>query len=67
MRKLTFDKNNDGILSVEQKKHDGSIQVSTGEKISAGDFVMLLNYYRYVKNNDIQNDFINYWGKKKNI
>lgn len=46
MRKLTFDTNNGGILSVEQKKHDGSIQVSTGEKISAGDFVMLLNYYR---------------------
>lgn len=67
MRKLTFDTNNGGILAVEQKKHDGSIQVSTGEKISAGDFVMLLNYYRYVKNNDIQNDFINYWGKKKNI
>ena len=67
MRKLTFDTNNGGILSVEQKKHDGSIQVSTGEKISAGDFVMLLNYYSYVKNNEIQKDFINYWGKKKNI
>lgn len=67
MRKLTFDTNNGGILAVEQKKHDGSIQLSNGVKISAGDFVMLLNYYRYVKNNDIQNDFINYWGKKKNI
>lgn len=65
MGKLTFDTNNCGILTVEQKEHDSYVQVSTGEKISAGDFVMLLNYYRYVKNNDIQNDFINYWGKKK--
>lgn len=67
MRKLTFDTNNGGILTVEQKEHDSCIQVSNGVKISAGDFVMLLNYYIYVKNNDIQNDFINYWGKKKNI
>lgn len=27
--------------------------------ISEGDMVMLMNYYRYVKDNDIQDDFIN--------
>lgn len=33
--------------------------------ISAGDMVMLLNFYRYVKDNDFQNDFINPNGKNK--
>lgn len=67
MRKISFDVNNGGKLEVCQVKHDGSINVSTGENkgynISAGDFVMLLNYYSYVKRNNIQNDFINYYGK----
>jgi hypothetical protein len=67
MRKISFDVNNGGKLEVCQTKHDGSIKVSTGENneynISAGDFVMLLNYYSYVKRNNIQNDFINYYGK----
>lgn len=67
MGKISFDVNNGGKLEVCQEKHDGSIKVSTGENneynISAGDFVMLLNYYSYVKRNNIQNDFINYYGK----
>lgn len=67
MRKISFDVNNGGKLEVCQAKHDGSIKVSTGENneynISAGDFVMLLNYYSYVKRNNIQNVFINYYGK----
>lgn len=67
MGKISFDVNNGGKLDVFQKKHDGSINVSTGENngynISAGDFVMLLNFYKYVKGNDIQNDFINYNAK----
>lgn len=67
MNKLTFSTNNGGILVVKQNNHDCCVQVSTGEKINAGDFVMLLNYYSYVKRNDIQNDFINYHGKNKEV
>lgn len=71
MGKISFDVNNGGKLEVCQTKHDGSISVSTGENkgynISTADFVMLLNYYCYVKSNDIQNDFINYWGKERNL
>lgn len=67
MRKITFDVNNGGKLEVCQVKHNGRVNVSTGENngynISAGDFVMLLNFYKYVKDNNIQNDFINYYGK----
>lgn len=32
------------------------------ELISEGDFVMLINYYRYIKENDIKDDFINRTG-----
>lgn len=67
MGKISFDVNNGGKLNVFQAKHDGSVNVNTGESrgynISAGDFVMLLNYYKYVKDNNLQNDFINYHGK----
>ena len=67
MRKISFDANNGGKLEGCQAKHDGNISVSTednkGYNISAGDFVMLLNFYKYVKDNNIQNDFINYYGK----
>lgn len=65
MNKISFDVNNGGILSLEQENHDGAVLLSDGTKISAGDFVMLINYYRHVKNNDIQNNFINYHGKNK--
>ena len=67
MEKISFDVNNGGKLEIRQAKHDGNISVNTGEgseyNISAGDFVMLLNFYKYVKDNDLQNDFINYHGK----
>lgn len=67
MGKISFDVNNGGKLEVCQAKHDGSISVNIRESekfnISAGDFVMLLNFYKYVKDNDIHNDFINYYGK----
>lgn len=67
MGKISFDVNNGGKLNICQAKHDGSVSISTGDNegynISAGDFVMLLNFYKYVKDNNIQNDFINYYGK----
>lgn len=65
---ITFDVNNGGKLALEQSKHDGVVTVKgCGDDfaISPGDMVMLINYYRYVKDNDIQCDFINYDGKNK--
>lgn len=70
MNKLTFAVNNGGILEISQKEHDGTVTVSsTGidrvDYISNGDMVMLMNWYRYIKDHDIQNDFINPCGKNK--
>lgn len=73
MSKITFDINNQGKLTLEQKKHDGKVLLTTAfpkegkmdvdefysKEISNGDFVMLLNYYTYVKKNNIRNSFIN--------
>lgn len=70
---MLFHTNNHGFLNVEQTTTDAPVKVRTGtnhnvehiEEISAGDFVMLINLYRYIKENDIQNDFINPYGKNK--
>ena len=71
MQKLTYLVNNNGTMEITQNKHDSSVTVHTFHdssdfdkhdndyNISAGDMIMLLNYYRYVKNNNIQCDFIN--------
>ena len=66
---ISFDINNKRILELDQNKHDGAVTVKTfdenGEQenesysISNGDFVMLLNFYRYIKEHDVRNDFIN--------
>lgn len=69
---LSFDVNNKQVLKFEQQEHDDDIivTVTNGSKkeikgtIKNGDFVMLWNYYNYVKRNNIQNDFINPNGKK---
>jgi hypothetical protein len=48
--------------SLEIRQYEGNINVETKEsnyQISEGDFVMLLNYYQYIKSNNIQCDFIN--------
>ena len=67
MNRITFDVNNNITLAFEQEKHDGNVIVKSGKDIrdiiTPGDFVMLLNLYRYIKDNDIQNDFINPCGK----
>lgn len=64
---ITFDVNNCGKVTLEQKTHDKSVIVTHGNgnitTISPGDFIMLLNMYNYIKNNDIQSDFINPYGK----
>lgn len=63
--------NTDGVLMVRQSCYDGPIHVSDANDwrakmdIPAGDFVQLVNLYRYIKENDIQNDWINPNGKNK--
>lgn len=67
--------NNNGIMKVEQTDSDkarGGVALMTIDEkgnvarrdlIDEGDFVMLMNYYMYVKDNDIKDDFINLEGK----
>lgn len=71
---LSFKVNNGGILNMIQHEVDGNIIVKRLEKnngykqiveIPAGDMVMLVNMYKYIKENDIRNDFINQYGKNK--
>ena len=70
---MIFNVNNNGVLRVEQTTPDSGILITREEngaterveEISAGDFVMLINLYKYIKSNDIQNDFINPYGKNK--
>ena len=61
---FSFDVNNQGTLTLYQNEHNGAVELvggSDGKRwiISAGEMVMLLNWYRYVKRYDIQDDFIN--------
>lgn len=69
---LSFKTNNNGIMNMIQHELDGKIVVKRLEKdkgyktitsIPAGDMVMLINMYKYVKENDILNAFINPNGK----
>lgn len=71
---LSFKTNNNGILNMIQHELDGKVIVKHLEKdkeyktitaILAGDMAMLINMYKYIKENDIQNDFINPNGKNK--
>ena len=67
--------NNNGIMRVEQTESDkmrggvGLVIIDEKENIARrdlideGDFVMLMNYYVHVKDNDIKDDFINIDGK----
>ena len=72
---MIFNVNNNSILKVEQTTPDGGILITREgngaaeriEEITAGDFVMLINLYRHIKSNDIQNDFINPYGKNKEV
>ena len=62
--KMTFKVNNGRTIEVFQARDDGPVYVmrydSKGEKesgdiISAGDFVTMLNWYRYQKENGNEN------------
>lgn len=50
------DKIRDGV-ALEIIDYNG--EIDRRDLIDAGDFVMLMNYYRYIKDNDIKDDFIN--------
>lgn len=66
MSKLTFNINNNRILTMEQGKHDGHILVTTGTRqgtdkhyiITAGEMVMLLNYFQNCKDGTETSDYI---------
>lgn len=69
---LSFKTNNNGIMNMIQNEVDGKVIVKRLEKdrgyktittIPAGDMVMLVNMYKYIKENDILNAFINPNGK----
>ena len=71
---FTFRINNQGTQSWYQQEHDGPITICNSfpreqqEKIVTippEDMVMISNWYQYIKNHDIQNDFINPAGKNK--
>lgn len=79
MNHITFAINNQRTLVLEQKEHDGPVSVFHlspdgveetdlvyGRKlIPAAQAVMLNNLYWHIMENDIQNDFINYYGKNE--
>ena len=70
--RLTYDVNNGQTITLVQEKHDGDVIVIRDEEgkrikeriIPAGVMIMLLNFYRYIKDFDIQNDFINPGGRR---
>lgn len=70
---ISFEVNNGCTLNLTQRMHNGSVLIWNSDHdipdeeayVSPGDFVMLLNYYRYIKRNDIRHDFINPNGKNK--
>jgi hypothetical protein len=70
---ISFDTNNNGRIEFVQHEHDADVLIhiyhdgvkTYGNTIPNGDMVMLYNLYRYIKDNDIQNDFINPNGANK--
>lgn len=73
---LNFKVNNNRNLCISQVCPDGEVTVYTrgegasGEKsykIPAGDFVMLLNLYRHIKENNIYNEYVNPHGANKEV
>lgn len=69
MNKLVFEVNNGETLELVQREDNGTTLICSLDApdneayISAGDFVQLINLYRYCKRYDIQNDWINPNGK----
>lgn len=59
-QQISFDVNNGRIMALNQMEHDGNVHVGTYSEndgkefiISPGDFVMLMNYYRWQKENGL--------------
>lgn len=52
---ISFNVNNGGTLTVHQDKHDEQLEVMSSNtgifNISAGDFITMINWYRYQKEN----------------
>lgn len=74
IRMLSFSYGNGKTLKLVQRRHDGTvfavdpnriIKPNKGCYIPAGDMLMLISFYQYVKSNDIQNDYINPYGRNK--
>lgn len=74
MEKLSFNINNGGKMELAQDKHDDVVLIlekfANGENrivdgIRPADMVMLINLFRHIRSNDIQNDFINPNGRNK--
>ena len=74
--KISFNINNGGKVVLTQSKHDKNVIVKSIDNkdkvydnytINNGDYIMLLNYYKWIKDNDIQCDFINCNGKNKRV
>ena len=68
---ITLNVNNNDTLVMMQNAEDETVHVrrhpdgeDSNMDIPAGDMVMLLNYYRYVKEEDIRCDFVNPGGKR---
>ena len=69
---ISFDVNNQRKMKLVQRQHDGTTLIIVEDAkgnhesindsealISPGDFVMLINYFRYIKSHDYRHDFIN--------
>jgi len=57
--------NNNGTMTIDQNEQGIKVNSHDDETlIPEGDFVMLINYYRWIKINNIQCDFINPYGIK---
>lgn len=70
MEKIGFKTNNGSQVNLSQEHYDSNIYLTDENNenigsISAGDMIMLLNMYKYIKDNDIENSFINPYGKNK--
>lgn len=67
MKKIEIEINNHKKLSLTQLKSKEILletissngTILSGEIIKEEDFIMLLNYYRHIKNKDIKDEFIN--------
>lgn len=61
MGQISVDVNNGGIMTLAQEKHDGNIMLSSHEReviITAGELVMLMNYFRNCKSGHEKSDYI---------